>query len=179
MFPESAHSKGGQVMAAKQKKIALDNYLLNPNLCLYCNNIILPKQNQKIAYVRRKKFCNRSCSAKHNNVFFPKRIKVKNNSIVKTMRTIDVNRTKENIFNNSSSWQSGRSFIQKHARKVYFSYDLEPTCSKCGYSRHVEIAHIKSVASFPSEATLGEMNSINNLIALCPTHHWEFDNALT
>ena len=31
---------------------------------------------------------------------------------------------------------------------------------------------------FPDETKVLEINSIENLIALCPTHHWEFDNGL-
>ena len=52
------------------------------------------------------------------------------------------------------------------------------SCAICGYNKHIEIAHIKSVSSFNDEATIGEINSIDNLIALCPTHHWEYDNGL-
>ena len=32
------------------------------------------------------------------------------------------------------------------------------------------------MSSFNSDALISEINSIDNLIALCPTHHWEFDN---
>jgi HNH endonuclease len=49
-------------------------------------------------------------------------------------------------------------------------------CVVCGYNLHVDIAHIKPVADFPMSATLGEVNSPDNLTALCPNHHWEFDN---
>jgi len=52
-----------------------------------------------------------------------------------------------------------------------------PGCAICGYTNHYEICHIKSVSSFPPDALIvKEINNINNLIALCPNHHWEFDN---
>ena len=41
---------------------------------------------------------------------------------------------------------------------------------------YIEVAHIKAVADFSDGSTLAEINSINNLIALCPNHHWEYDN---
>lgn len=42
----------------------------------------------------------------------------------------------------------------------------------------VEICHINGVAGFPDTATIDEINSPSNLIALCPNCHWEFDNGL-
>ena len=48
----------------------------------------------------------------------------------------------------------------------------------CGYSIHYEVRHIRAVKSFPDTATMAEVHNINNLIALCPNHHWEFDNGL-
>ena len=48
----------------------------------------------------------------------------------------------------------------------------------CGYDKHYEIAHIKPVSDFEDDALITEINSIDNLIALCPNHHWEFDNGL-
>jgi hypothetical protein len=66
--------------------------------------------------------------------------------------------------------------IRLHSRSIFKSSKLEEKCEICSYSLHVEIAHIKPVSDFPHEATLAEMNDIENLVALCPTHHWEFDN---
>lgn len=51
-------------------------------------------------------------------------------------------------------------------------------CAVCGYDNHVEVAHIKAVSSFPDTATIKEINAPDNVIGLCPNHHWEFDNGL-
>lgn len=51
-------------------------------------------------------------------------------------------------------------------------------CAICGYTHHVEFAHIKPLSSFPETATLGEVNHPNNVIQLCPNHHWELDNGI-
>jgi HNH endonuclease len=48
---------------------------------------------------------------------------------------------------------------------------------KCGYSKHVEICHIKEVKSFPDDAKIKEINDPSNLLYLCPNCHWEFDNS--
>ena len=50
------------------------------------------------------------------------------------------------------------------------------SCSKCGYDKHVEICHIKSISSFSDETLLNTINHESNLIALCPNCHWELDN---
>lgn len=88
------------------------------------------------------------------------------------------NRTKGELFSNRKNWQSARTAIQRMARAVYKEHTQSPQCLICGYDKHVEVAHIKAVAEFDDNATIGEINSINNLIGLCPNHHWEFDNKL-
>ena len=50
------------------------------------------------------------------------------------------------------------------------------SCSKCGYDKHIEIAHIKSINDFNSDTPISVINDITNLLPLCPNCHWEFDN---
>ena len=49
-------------------------------------------------------------------------------------------------------------------------------CQVCGYTPHVELAHIHPVAGFPLTATLAAINDPQNILVLCPNHHWEFDH---
>ena len=86
--------------------------------------------------------------------------------------------TKKELFKSTCNWFSARATIVKNARFVFDSNGKERKCAICGYDKHIEIAHIKSVASFDEYATIGEINSADNLIALCPNHHWEYDNGL-
>lgn len=55
---------------------------------------------------------------------------------------------------------------------------LKLPCHICGYSKHVELAHIRAISSFPLTALVGEVNHKDNIIQLCPNCHWEFDNKL-
>ena len=87
-------------------------------------------------------------------------------------------RTKGELFKNSKNWQCARSTIQRNAREVFFNANVEHKCSICGYDKHVEVAHIKPVSEFDENTPIFEINSINNLIALCPNHHWEYDNGI-
>lgn len=89
-----------------------------------------------------------------------------------------LNKTKGEIFKNRKNWQSARSAIQKTARRIYFENIKAPKCEICGYTNHVEVAHIKPVSEFPKTATIKEINSLDNLIGLCPNHHWEYDNGI-
>ena len=49
-------------------------------------------------------------------------------------------------------------------------------CMKCGYSKHIEIAHIKPIGSYPPETMISEINNVSNLVPLCRNCHWEFDH---
>ena len=65
--------------------------------------------------------------------------------------------------------------IRSHARWLAARHNLLKSCQKCGYSKHVEVAHIKAIKDFADTATLAEVNSFDNLLILCPNCHWEFD----
>ena len=85
-------------------------------------------------------------------------------------------KTKGDVFKDKK-WQNARSTIQKHARFVYQNSNKSKCCFYCGYDKHYEVAHKKSVSDFDDKSKIvDEINDVENLIALCPTHHWEFDN---
>ena len=93
------------------------------------------------------------------------------------VKLIDIsNLTKDELFDKRKNWQSARSAIQKHARKVYLIENPTPKCVVCEYINHVEVAHIKAVSDFDGDITIAEINLLSNLIGLCPNHHWEYDN---
>jgi hypothetical protein len=85
-------------------------------------------------------------------------------------------RTKGELFGSSKNWQSARSTIRKNAASILQASKQKPECKVCGYAKYVEVCHIKSVSEFTDDALLGEINSLDNLVYLCPNHHWEFDN---
>lgn len=109
-----------------------------------------------------KKYCSISCS----NSAQPKR--------KKTIKPIKIK--KEFLFTQLSKTKAEclRSTIQKHARIVM--KDQLKKCIKCGYEKHVEVCHLKSVSSFPDSALISEINDPKNLTILCPNCHWELDH---
>lgn len=70
----------GHYQAKIKKERSLKEYLESPNKCLYCEKPILPKEGQRLADVKIKKFCCSSCAASYNNKKVPKRIKVEKNN---------------------------------------------------------------------------------------------------
>ena len=190
----SPQSLGGQVMAIRQRKEALQRYYENPNLCKNCNNIIPVPEKGKVRDARIKKFCNRSCAATYNNKIKPKRTKSKkskrskSNEVHRKPRATPLdqyldeisvaNKTKGFLFKNRTNWQSARSAIQKHARKVFFTHNNEVKCQYCSYSNHIDVCHIKPVSSFDDSTLISEINDVKNLLGLCKNHHWEFDHGI-
>lgn len=49
-------------------------------------------------------------------------------------------------------------------------------CQRCGYSKHIEYAHIKPIISFDLDTPIKIVNAESNILLLCPNCHWEFDN---
>jgi len=183
-----SQSAGGQATAKIFRKKALERYYENPNICTHCSAIIYVKEGQKIRTAKLKKFCNQSCAATYNNL---KREKTtidkklrraeqrKKNKVIKTKpeRFTSIKHLKKvELFSRYTYYQTARAMIQKHARYVYSLSDNLKSCLSCGYDRHFEVCHIIPVSDFADNSTIIEINEINNLIALCPTHHWEFDN---
>jgi len=168
--------KGGQHAAKTVRERFLKEYLENPNTCKNCGEKIFPRKNEKLSATKTKIFCNKTCSAKYNNKKFPKKIKKEKDFIEKGVFLKGI--TKGELFNKRINWQSARSSIQKMARRIFEESDKEKQCFICGYSNHYEVCHIKGVSSFSDDTLISEINLIDNLVALCPNHHWEFDNKI-
>ena len=95
----------------------------------------------------------------------------------KTIYQLDISQaTKGDLVNKRLNWQSWRGEIQKNARATYQRSSKPNYCIVCGYDKTYEVAHIKAVSDFDDDVLISEINNINNLIALCPNHHWEFDH---
>ena len=146
-------------------------------------------------------FCSRSCSARYNNVHFPKRklkkiycISCQTEIIRKSykdgIRTKYCDqcrsfvRSKELLENQCLRDVKGKRQYQKHsrirdhARSKYLKSNNPKYCIYCGYNKHFDVCHIKAVASYSEDTLVSEINSFDNLMALCKNHHWELDHKL-
>jgi len=150
-------------------------------LCSECHKPIIKPYYQFIK--NKNNFCSMSCSGIYNNrirnLNKPKKIKsIVKKELINSKTFFAANYSKEYLFSSSKNWQSARTTIRKHAALVFKESKVEKKCFFCGYDKTIEIAHIKSVSSFTKDSLIRDINSPNNIIALCPNHHWEFDHGL-
>jgi predicted restriction endonuclease len=68
--------------------------------------------------------------------------------------------------------------IRNHARRKAELFNWEKKCKVCGYTKHVHLCHLKAIHTFSDTALLAEINHHENIVYLCPTHHWEQEHGL-
>lgn len=166
-----------------------------------CNYAKCGKVYQKTN--NRQQYCSRSCSCTVSNLRSPKRkaklgtckycstqvINISRRSICdicfrdgthtnsifskkwQEMENLTVEQLKSMSLDNQRPWTDR---VRGSARSWFPSKDQ--TCAQCGYSKHVEVCHIRAITSFPNTALLKEINCVENIMYLCPNCHWEFDN---
>jgi len=76
-----------------------------------------------------------------------------------------------------TAFNKGRA-IRDHSNNVYKRSNKPKVCVWCGYNKHYDVCHIKPINQFSGSTPLSVVNSLNNLVALCKNHHWEFDHGL-
>lgn len=139
------------------------------------------------------KYCSKRCSNSVNNSKFPKRKLTKIckscDNLIKSGRAycsvcrknkieLSNKRTIKELIVTNHHRTSAYAKIRDHARNRY-NNSLKPKfCVICGYSKALDICHIKPISSFKDTDSIDKVNHINNLIALCKNHHWELDHNL-
>lgn len=68
--------------------------------------------------------------------------------------------------------------IRDYARRYARPAGVLESCCICGYTLHVECAHIVPIQSYGDDTLIAVINHPSNLCGLCPNHHWEYDNGL-
>ena len=192
-------SSGGKARAitAKLEKIAREKeYAKNPKLCTHCYGPILQTPSLSLFATRQKKFCSSVCAGKFNSslrkannklVVKPRKIRICYDCKQEFQKEFENNKSAHRKFcskcRDKNIFVSGKekSEVQRHsiasnARIV--TANRTQTCFICGYDKHVQVCHIRPVFDFPATATVSEINSQDNLVLLCPNHHWEFDHLL-
>lgn len=89
----------------------------------------------------------------------------------------------EQVQHSSGSAKEKRKYqlhsrIRGLAQKVYNASSKPKHCINCGYKKHYEVAHIKAISTFDDNTPISVINDIENLMALCPNCHWEYDNGI-
>jgi hypothetical protein len=144
------------------------------------------------------KFCSRSCSATYTNKTVTKK------KLTRKCKKCDALALRKKRFcelHDQEEFKNKRIWIEKlsikhycyrflesklhpsskfaHIRGLCRSWHKDKTklpCHNCGYSKHVELCHIKPISSFHEDTLIGVVNAEENIVQLCPNCHWEFDN---
>lgn len=141
-------------------------------------------------------FCSQSCAATYNNKLYPKREKtnkckscgeiieaktvfcptcialgkhLRNGKKVREMTIDEYMKFRNNDANKYAGIRADALSLTKKREQV---------CQVCGYKKHVQVCHIKGIGKFDKSTIVKIVNAPENLILLCPTHHWEFDHNL-
>lgn len=180
---------GKQILRQK----AINRYYDNPIRCKNCNNIIKIPIGEKVADTRRKQFCNHSCSASYNNIGKTRHgdssryicecgNKKSRDSIschsCKIERTWNVQqeRTLGDIISKGNArvkWATLRELAKRALQRA----GIEEKCKLCSF-KYPDVCHIKGINEFDDTSLVKEVNSLENLIYLCPNHHRLLDKNL-
>lgn len=157
--------------------------------CSNCGSSVNRPPSQRKKSKSGNSFCSKSCAAIFNNKKYPKRHKTKKCRIC--CRLIRSDATYCDVCYKRKHYLEEKTLaeatykrkdnnryaaIRQSSRRNYLRSDLPKCCAECGYENHIEVCHIKDIAEFHPDTPVREINSLNNLIAFCPNHHWEFDN---
>jgi hypothetical protein len=164
--------------------------------CLNCGNIF----NKKNAEIKKTQnhYCSSSCAAKINGSKYPKRSPEGNCkecnkpipsalSFCKECSNFVRSPIKGRFYYDDKTLEeatregkkaSRYCTIREYARKTLSKSGIEKCCQNCGYDKHVEVCHIKSISSFDLTTIIREINDLTNLIYLCPNCHWELDKGI-
>jgi hypothetical protein len=150
--------------------------------CANCNTVSTkPKAQVKAG---SNNFCSSSCSVTYNNKGLIRRRIVNDCSICsaplrnkKLKKCTSCFKASLNIDHSLDSIKSAHCLVRQRARIIAKQLGWT-SCFACGYNKHIEVAHIKAVSTFPKSTRVSEVNTVDNLVPLCPNCHWEFDNNL-
>jgi len=138
------------------------------------------------------KFCSKACNIIYNNHLHPKRKKLPHfckycGALVKARETVCAECRQNNV--HKVDWSKRTigeirrtrqhatpTVLRNLAKDIYEKSGRAYICQRCGYSKHVEICHIASIKSFSDDTPAMVVSRLDNLIALCPNCHWEFDH---
>ena len=195
----SLQSMGGVANGIRERAEALARYEAKVKNCAHCGArielIVATGGSLLVGQTLAKKFCNARCSALAHNRLPRRRMQPALKTCSTCLRELRfharfarcddcrsgnvrlapawLTMTKVAFFAHRRNWQSARSSVQRHARASFVLSGRPKVCAVCGYDRHVEVAHRRAVSEFSSETTIAEINALDNLMALCPNHHWE------
>ena len=66
--------------------------------------------------------------------------------------------------------------LHAYSKSVFKQSGNKRICLNCGYNKHTDVCHIKSIREFDPSTSMTVVNDISNLVPLCKNCHWELDH---
>ena len=176
-------------------------YKENCYIIVNCENCGKEKKILKSDFKKSKNkkfFCNHSCSAIYNNKLREKKtkynynkcpicgeLKYKTSELCKKCsdkkKKYIKNKTLGDFIEGKQYLTSKCNEIRRDARQTLEESKIEKVCAFCKnheFDDILEVHHIKGILDFKKENTIKEINSLSNLIWLCPNHHKMLEKGL-
>lgn len=172
--------------------------------CAFCGKEKTVELNKYLKSKTKRFFCDKSCAAKYNNHFLPKRTKIaeeescpicgcKKSKKAKLCKKCEIleKRLKKRERTLGDFVGYGRNLkylthkcvgIRKDARTfMEVESKQEKVCAYCHnheFDEVLEVHHLKNILSFDRNTKLNEINCDENLVWLCPNHHAMLERGL-
>lgn len=163
-------------------KKAREDYYKNPKVCLFCKKIIKVRDGQKPCQAVKKKFCNKSCSAKYNNGRKNRKapihclecaIEIKRNRKYCSLKCQHVYQNKDYI----QKWLQGKidgsvgnGQLLSSAIRNYLLFFYDYKCQECGWNK-IHPTTNKVPLHIDHMDGNYKNNVYKNLRVLCPNCH--------
>jgi Homing endonuclease associated repeat/HNH endonuclease len=139
---------------------------------------------------KNQKFCSRSCAVTITNKTPKRKLEGNCKCCSKSIKSQNIyckecrlyvkiigEKTLKEVIYRTHHRSSAFSLIRTRARAIAKKLGVK-SCQNCDYSKTIQIGHKKAINLFSEDTLISEINSLTNLIALCPNCHWEFDHNL-
>jgi 5-methylcytosine-specific restriction endonuclease McrA len=172
-------------------------------VCAECGKKKLIKVSEYNRSENKIFFCNSSCAAKYNNRLYPKRQKLSNrycpicgglkdgeSKLCKKCSDNESRTTKDKMLGDYIGYGEKREkyisskcqSIRRDAKRTLMEDTTrEKVCEYCKnheFDEILEVHHIKPIADFDEHTKISEINSLDNLVWLCPNHHTMLEKRL-
>lgn len=161
--------------------------------CRHCGKELVRRPNERPGKFLKRVFCDKSCLGLHTNLrFVGKRTKAttcscggsKDRTSAACLKCIQnrlLNKTLGEILGDKTYTSTLLTDVRKRARDIIIRSSKKKKCLYCNHDEFkdvLEVCHIRGIMTFPKTARVAEINHIDNLIWLCPSHHAMFDKGL-
>ena len=190
------HNKGHTTIRNR----AVKRYYEDPAVCKHCGKTIPVRDGTRPSETKSKKFCDRSCAAKYNNIGrnrhkggptdrgdttcpdcggkkWCKAVVCQRCKVGRSMEKVLSSTISRYTLTNGNARIKYAS-IREWARRYLELLEREKKCAICDFDTVVEVCHIKPISQFKETDLMGDVNHKDNLVYLCPNHHAMLDKGL-